>query len=347
MFGKKPKEGTEDQAHDLMNLGGFGGLKRKPQEAPPPQACASAAQPAVSQIQKQYEPHEQFDEQAKGLALYFKKLAEFVVENSRDAANGKTGVSLETVFKHVCYRELIRIHLETCLYLQYPLMESVLYHCQKLNRPDLHLVELVTLAHWRPLLSLAYQELFVPILNDDIKSVLKQKDVLASFQGKHRFAYGTVDHDQVKKMTDEEIMVNFLKTIPVYQAPFLTMPFTLESSELSPVITHGKDFFNYMPDYRKTWVTTSLKFAYDTIRDMKKLGRGVGLDQFPNQGPSFALLMLFFFHQINMDVDPVRHTRTQRYPAETIPDVEPVKENMMSANAGGHIFENLVPAVQM
>ena len=100
-----------------------------------------------------------------------------------------------------------------------------------------------------------------------------------------------------------------------------------------------------MPDYRKTWVTTSLKFAYDTIRDMKKLGRGVGLDQFPNQ--SFALLMLFFFHQINMDVDPVRHTRTQRYPAQTIPDVEPVKENMMAANAGGHIFEKLVPAVQM
>ena len=34
-------------------------------------------------------------------------------------------------------------------------------------------------------------------------------------------------------MTDEEIMVNFLKTIPVYQAPFLTMPFTLENSETS------------------------------------------------------------------------------------------------------------------
>lgn len=347
MFGKKQKEGTEDQAHDLMNLGGFGGLKRKPQEAPTPQASASAAQPAVSQSHKQYKLHEQHDEQAKGLALYFKKLAEFVVENSRDAANGKTGVSLEAVFKHVCYRELIRVHLETCLYLQYPLMESVLYHCEKLNRPDLHLVELVTLAHWKPLLSLAYQELYVPILNDEIHSVLKQKDVLASFQGKHCFGYGTVDPNVVKKMTDEEIMVNFLKTIPVYQAPFLTMPLTLGSNELSPLIKHGKDFFNYMPDYRKTWVTTSLKFAYDTIRDMKELGRGLGLDQFPNQGPSFALLMLLFFHQINMDVDPARNTQSQRYPANSIPDVEPVRENLMAANAGGHIFEKLVPAVQL
>ncbi|WP_205191464.1 hypothetical protein [Burkholderia sp. LMG 13014] len=29
MFSKKKPEGTEDQAYDLMNLGGFGGLKRK------------------------------------------------------------------------------------------------------------------------------------------------------------------------------------------------------------------------------------------------------------------------------------------------------------------------------
>ena len=261
-------------------------------------------------------------------------------------------MSLETVFKHVCYRELIRVHLKTCLYLQYPLMESVLYHCEKPNHADssvssLHLVELVTLAHWRPLLSLAYQELYVPILNGSIETVMEQKDALASFQSKHRFGYGTVDPNVVKKMTDEEIMVNFLKTIPVYQAPFLAMPFTLCGDELSPLVTHGKAFFEYMPDYRKTWVTTSLKFAYDSIRDLRSLGKGVGLDQFPNQGPSFALLMLFFFHQINMDVDPARNSQTQRYPAQTIPDVEPVRENLMAANAGGHIFERLVPAVQM
>lgn len=343
MFSKKTKEGTEDQAFDLMNVGGFGGLKRKPQEAPATQPAPTAAQ----QPNKKYELHAEFDEQAKGLALYFKKLAEFIVENSRDAANGKTGVSLEAVFKHVCYRELIRVHLKSCLYLQYPLMESVLYHCEKLNRPDLHLVELVTLAHWKPLLSLAYQELYVPILDGRIDTVMGQKDALASFQSKHRFAYGTIDPNVVKKMSDEQIMVNFLKTIPVYQAPFLTMPFTLGGDELSPLITHGAEFFNYMPDYRKTWVTTALKFAYALIRDMRSLGRGVGLDQFPNQGPSFALLMLLFFHQINMDVDPARGAQTQRYPAETIPDVEPVKENLMAANAGGHIFENLVPSVQL
>ena len=82
-------------------------------------------------------------------------------------------------------------------------MESVLYHCEKPNHADssvssLHLVELVTLAHWRPLLSLAYQELYVPILNGSIETVMEQKDALASFQSKHRFGYGTVDPNVVK-----------------------------------------------------------------------------------------------------------------------------------------------------
>ena len=42
MFSKKKPEGTEDQAYDLMNLGGFGGLKRKSspgtEASQPPQA---------------------------------------------------------------------------------------------------------------------------------------------------------------------------------------------------------------------------------------------------------------------------------------------------------------------
>ena len=65
-----------------MNLGGMGGLKRKPQEAPAPQVAPTAAKQSAPQAQPKYKLHEQFDEQAKGLALYFKQLAEFVIENS-------------------------------------------------------------------------------------------------------------------------------------------------------------------------------------------------------------------------------------------------------------------------
>lgn len=340
MFGKKPSKGTEDQAYDLMNLGGFGGLKRK-SEAP------QAAAPIQPQAQKKYALHAEYDAQAKNLVTFFKMLAQFTINETRKAANGEVDTPVEAVFKHVCYRELIRAHLQNCLFLQYPLMESVLYQCEQLNRPELHLVELVTLAHWRPLLSLAYQELYVPILMGKIDYLMAQRDALATFQGKHRFGYGTVRHDLVRTMSDEEIMVNFLKTIPVFQAPFLMMPYTLESEELSPLITHGKDFFDYIPAYQKTWVTTTLKCAFDTAKDTGKSGRGIGLDQFPNQGPNFALLMLLFFHQINMDYDPAKGKQAQRYRAETIPDVESVKENFMSAMAGSKIFESLVPDIKL
>ena len=58
--------------------------------------------------------------------------------------------------------------------------------------------------------------------------------------------------------------------------------------------------------------------------------------------------MLFFFHQINMDVNfteengvPFASGMEQRYPLEIIPDVEPVKENMMIAMAGSHVLRSL------
>ena len=168
-------------------------------------------------------------------------------------------------------------------------MESVLYHCEAKPRRQFSFLpspggarDVGTLA---ALLSLAYQELYVPILNGSIETVMEQKDALASFQSKHRFGYGTVDPNVVKKMTDEEIMVNFLKTIPVYQAPFLAMPFTLCGDELSPLVTHGKAFFEYMPDYRKTWVTTSLKFAYDSIRDLRVWGKVLAWISSPTKAP--------------------------------------------------------------
>ncbi|WP_141718637.1 MULTISPECIES: hypothetical protein [Burkholderia cepacia complex] len=46
MFSKKKPEGTEDQAHELMNLGGFGGLKRK---SSPGTNKPEAPQPAQAQ----------------------------------------------------------------------------------------------------------------------------------------------------------------------------------------------------------------------------------------------------------------------------------------------------------
>lgn len=303
----------------------------------------------------EYKLHPNFAENAENLADIFKQVAEALVKEVREAVS--TGNFVEDVFKHYCYNHVIRYHLQSAAFAQPALMESTLHYCQKINRPELHLVEMVTLAHWRPLLEIAYQELHAPILNGEVKSVEDQNKIVQSFQRIARnVVSGMKDNSEYLNMTDEEIIIDFLEVIPFYQVVFLAMPFTMARNELSPLVNETKDYLLRQSDeYNQTWVTTALMFAYDTALEMKKMGMGmgIGLDQYPNQGPNFALLMLFFFHQINQDMKigdsngvPVATGMEPRYPLSIIPEVERVKENMMIAMAGSHVFEELVPDLE-
>lgn len=298
----------------------------------------------------EYKSHPTYDEAARKTVEVFKQVAEELVRNVRKAlANGG---NVENVFKFYCYEHVIRYHLQSAAFAQFPMMESMLYHCQQINRPELHLVEFVTLAHWKPLLEIAYEELYAPILNEQVKSLEDQNKVVQNFQRIARnVVSGMKDNSEYRNMTDEEIIVDFLEVIPFYQVLFLMSPLSDSREKLSPLITEGTDYLlKQSGKYNKTWVTTSLMFAYENVMDMRKFGKGIGLDQFPNQGPNIALLMLFFFHQINMNVNfndngAVSGTEP-RYPLEEIPEIEPVKENMMVAMVGSHIFEELVPDLE-
>ncbi|ONU47729.1 hypothetical protein A8E62_31935 [Burkholderia cenocepacia] len=320
-------------------------VKEAPKSGP---ASFFADQPRKTE----YQLHSNFAKDAEEIANVFLEMAKELINGVRQASTN--GDNIENVFKHFCYQHVIRYHLQSVAFAQPGLMESILYYCQGFNRPDLHLVEMVTLAHWRPLLEVAYEELYVPILSEKVKSAEDQERILSSFNKKLPLTGSVKDGSEYFQMSDEEIILNFLEVIPFYQAVFLSMPFTMARNELSPLITEGKDYLlKQSGEYKQTWVTTTLMFAYDTIVDMKKMGRGLDLDQFPNQGPNFALLMLFFFHQINIDMKmgnvngvPVAKGMEQRYPLEIIPDVEPVKENMMIAMAGSYIFEELVPDLE-
>lgn len=300
-----------------------------------------------------YELRSNFAKEAENIAGIFKQVAEKLISDVRQASTN--GDNIENVFKHFCYQHVIRYHLQSAAFAQPALMESILYYCQGFNRPDLHLVEMVTLAHWKPLLEIAYQELYVPVLIEQVKSLEDQNKAIRSFHRKARSVLsGMKDRETYRNMTDEEIVLDFLEVIPFYQVLFLTSPFNDSRDELSPLITEGKDYLlKQSGKYNKTWITTTLLFAYENALDMRGYGKGIGLDQYPNQGPNFALLMLFFFHQINMDVNfteengvPFASGMEQRYPLEIIPDVEPVKENMMIAMAGSHVFEELVPDLE-
>ncbi|WP_175888069.1 hypothetical protein [Burkholderia contaminans] len=301
----------------------------------------------------EYKLNPNFAENAENLADIFKQVAEGLIKEVREASH--SGNSVEDVFKHYCYQHVIRYHLQSAAFAQFSLMESTLHYCQKINRPELHLVEMVTLAHWRPLLEIAYEELHAPILNGEVKSVEDQNKIVQNFQRIARnVVSGMKDNSEYRNMTDEEIIVDFLEVIPFYQVMFLDMPFAIAIGGLSPLVNETKDYLLRQSDeYNQTWVTTALMFAYDTALDMKKMGMGIGLDQYPNQGPNFALLMLFFFHQINQDMKiedsngvPLATGMEPRYPLSIIPEVERVKENMMIAMAGSHVFEELVPNLE-
>lgn len=289
-------------------------------------------------LDRAYEVMPDCVEYAKKIINIFGELYQLVIEGTRLFVDGDGPLKnnepmfddLESMYKHYVFGGLINYHLQSGLYTQPAMFNTVMALCSKPGAK--HLKDLIAFSSLKPLLAYAYDKLIVPVMKGEDST-----RVMYSFIGAAP-SWLQVDIEEHDDLSDEAIITRFLNYARSLQLGLFIS--SAQTGFLKKIVDDPLDATREIAkEYGDTWVSNNLS---NSMMLMKVSGyKNVELANFPNQGPNIALMLLFYMQQLNMNAFPGGKTE-YRYPVEDILTFKDPTEMMGAFNGGKAIFEHMI-----